>query len=437
MWRYYIHLAWISVKKTPVLSMLMVLAIGMGIAACLTTLTLFNVVSSNPLAHKNETTFAVQLDTWASDEDYWGANGVPVQTTFQDAKAIYEAGVAEQVALSSRVGLTVEDSSYAKTPEVSDSRLVTRDFFRLFDIPFIYGSAWSTEADTNAERQTVISESLNNRFFDGVNSVGQSLLLEGESFTVAGVVSDSWLMTPSVYDLNMGAFKWPSHVYIPFFSVEQRAYSNWGNMEGWKSESNRSHQDFLASEVVWVQAWVELATPEQKSEFEQYLVNYIQEQKQRGRFQRPLKYLLNTPEQWLAINDVVTRDNYVLVYLSVGFMLVCLVNAIVLLLAKFLRKSPEAGLRRALGATRMSLFVQHLVEASVIGVLGSMLGLVLAWLGLMGVRVLYSNYENVAVMGIYTFVGAVVFAVMATVISGALPAWQVARTQPARYLKAQ
>src|SRR5690606_22847218 len=197
----------------------------------------------------------------------------------------------------------------------------TNSSFSLFDVPFIYGGSWSDSADQNGAQQAVISESLNHSYFNGENSVGETLLLEGESFTITGVVADSWSLTPSVYDLGMHPFKTPGQVYIPFFNFERKAFPSWGDSNSWKYEEVTSHQAFLMTEQVWVQVWVSLIDEQQYQAYEQFLRSYIEEQKQIGRFQRPLKFHLNTPEQWLEINQVVSEDNRILVGLSLAFLL--------------------------------------------------------------------------------------------------------------------
>src|SRR5690606_9219429 len=106
------------------------------------------------------------------------------------------------------------------------------------------------------------------------------------------------------------------------------------------------------------------------------------------------------------------------------------------LLAKFLRKAPEAGLRRALGASRNAIFIQHISEASVICLVGAALGLLLSWLGLTGIRWLYDDYQDVAVMQWSTVLAALLLAFMSSLLSGLLPAWQIAKAAPSRYLKA-
>ncbi len=437
MWKYYIKLAWLSIKKTPVLSGLMVIAIATGIAASLTTLTLYSVIASNPMAHKNDSLFRLQLDSWSPEFEFYAANAVPVNLTYKDAKAIYNADQADQTLVMARVGLTLERPDSDVEPSIHASRLTTNSFFDLFDVEFIHGGPWSDSADQNGEQLAVISEGMNNRYFDGANSVGEPILLEGEIYTIVGVVTDNWSMIPNVYDLNTGGFAGPPQIYAPFFNFERRNFPIWGDMSGWKYEDTPTHAQHLQSERVWVQAWVSLTDEEQFQSFSQYLRNYINEQKQLGRFERPLKFVLSTPEQWLEINEVVSKDNKILVALALAFLLVCLVNAVVLLLAKFLRKAPEAGLRRALGASRSAIFVQHLTEAAAIGLAGGLLGLALSSLGLAGIRNLYDNYDAVAVMSGFTLLAALVLALASSLLSGVIPAWQVSRSQPSRYLKTQ
>lgn len=48
MFFYYVDLAWRSIKKTPVLSLLMVLAISIGIGITITTLNVYKMMSFNP-----------------------------------------------------------------------------------------------------------------------------------------------------------------------------------------------------------------------------------------------------------------------------------------------------------------------------------------------------------------------------------------------------
>lgn len=435
MWSYYLKLSWLSIRKTPILSLLMVLGIAVGIATCLTTFTVYSVISSNPLAHKNETTFAVQLDSWGADEEYHDANGLPEQLTWRDASAIFESAIPDKTVVMRKSGISMQNADMTGETTVQKLRMTTRDFWGLFDVNFVEGGPWDEEADRQGAKVVVINESLSNLLFGTDERIGQAVSLEGDLYTVVGVVSDSWHMVPKVYDLNNGAFDSSPAAYIPIMNVKTRQFQSWGNVNGWANEKIQSYEDFLASESVWIQVWVELSSIEKKIAFENYILGYIEEQKKSGRFQRPARYALSTPEKWLEINEAVPDDSRILVVLSIAFLTVCLVNTVVILLAKFLRKSSEAGIRRALGASRKDIFTQHICEALMIGFFGGVLGLAFSWQGLAGVRVLYEHYDQIAILSGFTLVAALSLAILTSILSGVFPAWRISHTQPASYLK--
>ena len=68
MFSYYLKLAWLSSKKTWGMSLLMVLAIGLGIGAAMTTVTVNYLMSANPIPEKSEQLYYVQLDSWEPTE---------------------------------------------------------------------------------------------------------------------------------------------------------------------------------------------------------------------------------------------------------------------------------------------------------------------------------------------------------------------------------
>ena len=119
------------------------------------------------------------------------------------------------------------------------------------------------------------------------------------------------------------------------------------------------------------------------------------------------------------------------------FLAVCLLNTIGLLLAKFLGGAPTVGLRRALGASRSAIFNQHLVEVGLIGLIGGVLGIGVAALGLLGVRQLYDNYDALTRMDFTMGLVALTIAIFSGVLAGLYPTWRVCMVAPAAHLKTQ
>ena len=68
MFGYHIRLAIKSLQRTPVIAALMIGAIALGVGICVTTLTVFRLMSGNPIQHRNDVLYAVTLDSWGPDQ---------------------------------------------------------------------------------------------------------------------------------------------------------------------------------------------------------------------------------------------------------------------------------------------------------------------------------------------------------------------------------
>ena len=306
----------------------------------------------------------------------------------------------------------------------------------MFSVPFRYGSGWDAEAESNAEPVIVLGEEANQKFFGGANSVGQSVKLDDKEYKILGVL-DHWSPVPKFYDLNNGSLDEPEEVFIPYSRGALLEVVSAGNTNCWKPEPVNSFQEFLNSECVWVQSWVELDSPAKVSAFKSWLDGYVGEQKKLGRFQRPLKTRLSTVSEWLQLNEVVEKDNSVLLGISFMFLAVCLLNTVGLLLAKFSGKVGVVSLHRALGASRKMIFRQHLVEVSLIGIAGGLLGILLGFVLLLATRQLYNSYEAVTRLDWSVGLAALGIALVAGILAGLYPTWRICRVQPAPYLKTQ
>jgi putative ABC transport system permease protein len=139
--------------------------------------------------------------------------------------------------------------------------------------------------------------------------------------------------------------------------------------------------------------------------------------------------------EWLDFNGVVPRDVKLQAWLAMAFLAVCLFNTIGLLLAKFLRRGGEIGVRRALGATRGAIFAQCLVEAGLVGVVGGVLGLLLTLAGLWAVRSQPIEYADLARLDLPMFAATFAMAIAASLAAGLFPALRASRVVPAMQLK--
>lgn len=433
MFGYYFNLALRSFKRNKALTTLMVLAIAMGIGACMTTLTVFHVLSGDPLPGKSSTLFYVQLDP-EGKAGYRPGEEPSDQVTRFDAETLLREKRGDRQAMMTGGGVSITPQQSSLTPFFSDARYTSADFFPMFEVPFLYGHGWTAKDDDARARVAVISKALNDKVFGGSNSVGKQIRLDKTDFTVAGVI-DEWRPTPRFYDMNTDRFGTLEDVFLPFSTSRDLDMGRSGSMNCWGDTAADATD--LNAPCVWIQYWVQLDSAKKAAEYKDYLINYSNQQRTAGRFERPANVRLRDVMAWLDYNKVVPNDVVVQMWLGFGFLLVCLVNTVGLLLAKFLRRGGEIGVRRALGASRKAIFMQCLVEAGTVGLAGGILGLGLSLLGLWAVRLQPASYAKLAHLDIGMLLSTFVLAIVASLLAGLLPAWRAMQITPAMQLKSQ
>ena len=440
MFRYYLKLGSLSIRANPILSGLMVAAIAIGIGACMTIMTVRHVMSGNPIEHKNDQLYHVQVDNWNPDDPYDEPNDPPEQVTYLDARALFDADRAFRQTTSFKTSRVVQPEGDDARPFQAQARATTADFFPMFDVPFLYGSGWDDSSDQVEERVVVIDRALNEQLFGGENPVGETLRLNDETYRITGVL-DTWNPVPKYYDVNNNPFEDPAQLFLPFSLAVANNFDNTGNTSCWKPiPDGAGREGFLNSECIWIQMWVELQNEAAKQDYLSFLDAYVEEQKLLGRFPRPLNNHLRNPAEWMEYNEVVDSEVDVLLSLAVLFLIVCLLNTVGLLLAKAMRRAKDTSLRRALGASKSELFKQHVVEAGMIGVAGGLLGIVTTWFGLRGIENLFIEYEfmqHLVRMDWSMIMLAVVLAIVSALGAALYPTWRTCNITPATHLRLQ
>ena len=433
MFGYYLNLAVRSFKRNKALTALMVLAIALGIGACMTTLTVFHVLSGDPIPAKSDRLFYVQLDPEPM-RGYRSGEEPQTQLTRFDAEALLRQKRGLRQTITNGGNAVISPDKPGIAPHLADTRAATSDFFAMFDAPLRYGRGWSAAEDEAKARVAVISSEFNDQEFGGVDSTGKTLRIDGNDFRIVGVLG-TWRLVPRFYDLYNDSYGDMEDVFLPFSTSRDLKLGTRGNTNCWADSGGDSRS--LNAPCAWVQYWVELESPGKASDYRNYLVNYSAQQRAAGRFERPGNVRLRNVMELLEFNKTVPGDVRLQLWLALGFLLVCLVNTVGLLLAKFLRRSGEIGVRRALGASRAEIFKQCVVEAGMVGLAGGVFGLLLALLGLWAVRQQPASYAALAHLDGPMLLLTFVLAVFASLLAGLLPAWRAMQVTPAIQLKSQ
>lgn len=436
MFSYYLKLGARSLRRNPFLTTLMVLILGFGVGTSMTAYTVMHVLGGDPIPHKSSRLFVPQIDngplegfTPGDDPDY--------QLSYIDTMNLLKDGKGADRTAIYGLAPTI-DSGRADLPPFFEPGLATMSsFFRMFEVPFRFGGAWDEAADRDGAYVAVISRDLSERLFGDADPTGKSLRLDDRDYRISGVI-EHWRPVPKFYRLlGSGAISPTEHIFVPFQNAVAREWRNngWTNCSGGSREPGFA--GFLKAECNWIQYWVELPSADAAGEYRDYLSAYYAEQKKLGRMPRPENIALRNVREWLAFNEVVDSDTRLQTWIAFGFLLVCLVNVIGLLLAKFTARGGEIGVRRALGATRIEIVRQYLVETVVLGLLGGATGLGLSYLGLAIVDKYGLGEAGIAHMDVPLLLVTIALAVVSAVLAGLLPTWRAAQVLPAMQLKSQ
>jgi putative ABC transport system permease protein len=418
----------------------MLLTLAVGVAASISTLTILHIMSGNPIPDKSDRLLTPLFDVGslrtydpnAPREEY------EVVVTYKDSVAMLDSGLGVRRTAVLDVAGSVEPARPDLPVTDIQGVAVTADYFAMFEAPFLHGGPWSASDDRSAERVAVISKRKAEELFGTDDAVGRKLKIWNRELTVIGVLQD-WAPVPRYMHIlngSGGVFNGQDDMFVPFntaIAAEQRS----NGTTNCSDDPEPGYQGLLKSECAWMFFWFEVAKPSDRAQIRNWLDGYQSEQRRLGRLERPVAPKLFDVMEWLDYVGVVENDNRIAVWLSLGFLAICMVNTMGLLLAKFSVRSAEVGVRRALGASRGAIFRQFLTESAVIGVAGGVLGLVLSLATLLLIRKQAPGLENLARMDWAMLATNFVLAIGASLAAGLLPTWRASRVTPALQLKSQ
>jgi putative ABC transport system permease protein len=265
-------------------------------------------------------------------------------------------------------------------PQQAAAIRVSGDFFKVFDVAPAYGRWLNRDDDVpNGGKAIMLSYGLWQRRFGGdARIVGQSMTVNGDSYTVAGVM-------PQTFNYPAG-----TEVWVPL-AVPPNA-TNLGNF------------------LKLVGRMKPGVTVQQASDD----LNAISRA-----YNAPLK--LQRDEQVTGLHDFLTQFNRQMLLIMQGavafVLLVACANVANLLLARSVARRRELSIRAAMGAGRLRLVRQLLTESVLLSCAGGVVGVLMAsWLLRMFLSFSPANFAGVQTVRIDTQV--LLFTLVAAVITG-------------------
>lgn len=392
-------------------------------------------LAGNPNPAKSARLYVPTIDMWGPDAHAksGGGNEPPklmdygtAQALLQDRRATYQSAVYW-------ITPTVVPAEPGQHPFNASGFAVTGQFFPMLGVPLKYGGGWDDAEDAARAAVVVISSELNDQLFGGGDSIGKTLQIDGRDFRVVGVLGD-WNAQIAYYDVPAygGYMVRPTALFLPFnTAIAVHMWPN-GNTGCFQSPAQPDFAAYLRSSCAWISYMAELDTPAAAQRYRDYLEGFA-----RQRFAWPPNVRLRDLMAWLDYLQVLPSALRILPLAGAGLLIVCLVDTIGLMLAKFLRRSGEIGVRRALGAPRRAIYAQFLTESALIGVAGGVAGLVLTWLGTVWLGYKYPETWSPMVprIDVNLLALTIAVAIVATLLAALYPIWRAAHVQPAWQIK--
>lgn len=320
--------------------------------------------------------------------------------------------------LRNSVVVVNDQSTYLK-----DLLTVGENFFEFFPFEFIYGQPQNSLKDL---QNIVISEEWMNELFGGKNPLGKNLIINQKEFQITGVyrIPGKSSITPKA----VTAMNWNQKL--------SEEGSNWrtyqvGIFIKVKPQTNIVElQDKIYNQITLKNA-IEPFAAQQKISVEEY--------KERFHTSYVLLEQLSTFRLFSQGSGIggSEKGNLTLLYMLTGLTILIMIlsafNYINLATASSIKRAKEVGVRKTLGATKLKIIAQFILESFLICTFALLLALALTEL----ILPYFNEYfeKDLRLNFGLIFKNLLLILVVTTIISGMVPALYLSKFEPLIVLK--
>ena len=402
-----------QLRKSPGFTLLAALTLAIGIGAATAVFSLVDAVLLRPLPFP-EPDRIVALNTLErhSENDVVNAAGGN-DTSYPDfydwrSRAKSFDSIASMQTSAFSVG------SAGTAARRIQGLVVSSDYFRVLGINPLLGRAFTRDEEAGGNRSVILSQNLWQSAFAGSPAVlGKSIQLNEQTYYVVGVVPAGQLL-PGAEETEL----WVT----PSTTLEGKNPS--GKQRGWHQIAVIAR---LAPGVALSQARDEMLSIQAH-----LAIEYPDSDKHADR-------VSVTPELASITGDV-GRPMHILFGAVCMLLLIACANVAGLLLTRSAGRRSELAVRAALGASRIQIMTQLMIESIALCILGSIPGIALAAAAVrLAPRFIPPSLPRAATLSldarVLTF--AIAASLFTAVLFGVLPAWRTSRQDPADALRDQ
>ena len=411
-----IRLAFQGVWSHKLRSLLTMLGIIIGIAAIITIVSTIqgtNEQIKENLIGAGNNVVTVQLNQDGNQYDMtWNSIPSGVRTITEETRQELEKirGV-EKVSLYCE--RTYSDGNYYLNTEFNGNlRGVDENYMATYGYRVKSGRGFTAKDYAEYRKVALVDAKAVSTLFGGDDPVNKNIELQGEVFTVVGVVALSEEFAPtinSISDYNMYADTSSGTIYLPLtvwptiyqFDEPQSVAIKVSSTDVMTS-AGKSAADLLTAEQI-------MGTGSKLDYRSQDMLEQAQQLQQ-------MSQSTNTQLIWIASISLLVG--------GIGVMNIMLVSVT--------ERTSEIGLKKAIGAKKRRILLQFLTEAAVLTSLGGIVGVITG----IALAELISGMMQIPVsISVPAIIIAVVFSTLIGVVFGLLPATQAANLNPIEALR--
>jgi len=337
------HFALRQLRKNPGFTAVALITLALGIGANTAIFSVVNAVLLRPLPylHPDRLVFLAETTPQVHDESFSMAD-------FDDWRTMNSVFESTTAFRADSVTLTGQAQ-----PEQLQMRYVTSGLFPTLGVKPVIGRAIAPDDDkVGAAPVVMLSDTLwADKFGRDPGVIGKQLTLDGEAFTVIGVLPSSQ------FHESWHQFD----VFTPLWRLE--------NQLGGPARRD-NHPGIYAYGLLKAGVSVEQARAQMAAIAARLSKQYPKSNVNTSATVEPLLSII--------VRDV--RPSLLILMGAVGFvLLICCANVANLLMSRAAERQREVAIRKALGAGRWRLARQLLTESVVLSLLGGLLGLIIAF----------------------------------------------------------
>ncbi|MBV8068418.1 MAG: ABC transporter permease [Acidobacteriaceae bacterium] len=282
----------------------------------------------------------------------------------------------------------------------SQVRGVEESYAQTGQIDMNEGRFFTSFEDRHRAPVAVIGADIQKGLFGSENAIGKWINVDGEQFQVIGTLHRP---TATFFDSS------DNRVFLPFFAMK-KVYPNSQEM----AMIVTSNDGMLPAAIDEIRTILRIARHVPPA--------------------KPEDFAISTADQMVEQFRQITAMTFlVMIVLSSIGLLVGGIGVMNIMLVSVTERTREIGVRKAIGAKRLDIIFQFLLEASVLTGLGGLAGLVFGWLIAMGSKLIFTSLP--ISMPAWAAIAGIVVSIGVGLFFGIWPANKAAKLDPVQALR--